>query len=249
MDDEILDLCFDEYPDGERFEPAQLPSSCDLQKATSTELAMAWRKQWETGQQLRIRFLDGDPKLHERVIAHARRWLEHANLGFDFGNYAEAEIRITFRGRGYRSLVGTDALRQADPLPTMTLGGFTPMTDETTLRRTVLHEFGHALGCIHEQASPSVKIPWNEQKVYERYRTWQRWDDQTIYNNVLLRYTAEEAKFTQHDPTSIMQYPVPKELTDGVFEIGWNNDLSDTDKSFISRMYPLPTPPTPKPPS
>ena len=25
---------------------------------------------------------------------------------------------------------------------------------EATLRRTVLHEFGHALGCLHEQASP-----------------------------------------------------------------------------------------------
>jgi hypothetical protein len=45
-------------------------------------------------------------------------------------------------------------------------------------------------------------------------------------------------KYTEHDPASIMQYPVDKALTDGQFEIGWNNDLSTQDKAFIARMYP-----------
>jgi len=239
---EILDVCFDDYVDGERYEPGQLPSRVDLRidlkKATSAELAMAWRKQWQAGQELRIRFLDGDGDLHDRVIAHAKRWLEHANLGFKFGNHIEAEIRITFKGSGYRSLVGTDAMRREQALPTMQLGGLSAASDETTLRRTVLHELGHALGCIHEQASPAVKIPWDEKKVYEYYRRWQNWNDETIYNNVLRRYSGEDTRFTEHDPTSIMQYPVRKDLTTGGFEIGWNSDLSEMDKSFIARMYP-----------
>ena len=60
----------------------------------------------------------------------------------------------------------------------MKLGGFTTASDNTVLRRTVLHEFGHAIGCVHEQASPAANIPWNEAKVYEFYRQW--WDDETI---------------------------------------------------------------------
>ncbi len=120
----------------------------------------------------------------------------------------------------------------------MQLGGLRAESDEVVLRRTVLHEFGHALGCIHEQASPAAQIPWDDAKVYAFYREWQGWDQRTTYENVLRRYTAAELRFTAHDPRSIMQYPVPAELTLGGFSVPWNDDLSDGDRSFIARMYP-----------
>jgi len=233
-----LDICVDGYLPGERFESAMLPSSVDLWHATSEELALAWRKQWQAGQVLTIQFLDGDERLHERVKRHAHQWPEYANLIFRFGNYPDAEIRVTFGGRAYRSMVGTDAMSVPAPRPTMELGGFTPDSDDELLRRTVLHEFGHAIGCVHEQASPAASIPWDTAKVYQYYRWSQGWDDETIYHNVLLRYSSLDTRFTAHDPASIMQYPVPRYLTTGNFEISWNTDLSALDKSFIARMYP-----------
>ena len=121
----------------------------------------------------------------------------------------------------------------------MQLGGFTAAAGDLELRRTVLHEFGHAIGCIHEQASPAAAIPWNEPRVYEFYREWQRWDDDTIYRNVLQRYSAAETLYSNFDPASIMQYPVPAHLTRNGYEIGWNTELSAGDKSFIARMYPF----------
>ena len=124
----------------------------------------------------------------------------------------------------------------------MQLGGLTADTQEKLLHRTVLHEFGHAIGCVHEQASSAIDIPWDEDKVYAYYRDWQGWNDEKIYRNVLFRYSQQETWFTHHDPNSIMQYPVPKELTLGRFEIGWNDDLSDFDRSFIAKMYPANTP-------
>jgi len=120
----------------------------------------------------------------------------------------------------------------------MQLGGFTSAEDDVQLRRTVLHEFGHAIGCIHEQASPAASIPWDEPKVCDFYRQWQGWDETTIYLNVLQRYSAEGTRYSNYDPASIMQYPVPAHLTRDGYEVGWNNELSDGAKSFIARMYP-----------
>jgi hypothetical protein len=235
---ERLDFCFDRYADPEGFDPNALPDPVDLRRASHEELAMAWRKNWAPGQELRIRFLDGDADLHERVQVIARKWLEYANLVFNFGNHAEAELRITFRGNGYSSSVGTDATTIPQDQDTMMLGGLSTETPQEEFRRPVLHEFGHAIGCIHEQAQPAAEIPWDTAAVYRFFRRWQGWDDQTIHHNVLRRYTAAEARFSEYDPDSIMQYPVPEELTIGDFSIGWNTDLSEQDKSFIRRMYP-----------
>lgn len=232
------DLCVDAYVPGERFEPGDLPRRTDLARASPNELAVAWRRQWQPGQELRVRFLDGDPVLHRRVRDHACAWLDHANLGFAFGDHASAEIRVTFTGDGYWSLVGTDALRVGGDEPTMQLGGFDPDADDVVLRRTVLHEFGHAIGCIHEQASPAMRIPWSEEKVYAFYLAWQGWDRATTEANVLRRYSADDVLFSDADPRSIMQYPVPATLTRGGFTVGWNDELSAGDRSFIARIYP-----------
>lgn len=232
-----LDVCFDVYRNGATFKPASLPP-IDQRKATPEELAVEWRRQWQPGQELRVRFLDGSKALHERVKKHAGSWLEHANLAFTFGKFADAEIRVSFVGDGYWSVIGTDAMDEPGDLPTMQLGGFDAKSDDVVLRRTVLHEFGHAIGCVHEQASPAYSIPWDEEKVYEHYALWQGWDRKKTYENVLFRYSRKDTRYTQHDPHSIMQYPVQKALTRGGFEIPWNNDLSELDKAFIAKMYP-----------
>ena len=36
-----------------------------------------------------------------------------------------------------------------------------------------------------------------------------------------------------------MLYAIPNELTIGDYEVGWNRQLSEVDKEFISTMYPL----------
>ena len=183
--------------------------------------------------------MDGDPALHQRVIAHANRWLEHANLSFAFGNSPDAEVEVTFAGNRYQSLVGTDAARRPNrDVPSMMLGGFTPNTDDTLMRRTVLHEFGHAIGCIHEQASPVADIPWDVPAVYAHFREWAGWTKEETYYNVLTRYSSSDSTFSEYDPHSIMQYPVPNSITVGDFEIPWNSDLSAGDIAFIAKMYP-----------
>jgi hypothetical protein len=234
-----LAICVDAYLENTAFDVNELPSLLDPRSKSGEELALAKNKLWAPGQLLRVRFLDGEEALWKKVERHAREWLEYANLEFEFGNFPDAEIRITFKGYGYWSLVGADALRRPSPIPTMGLGKFTAHTDPVELKQVVLHEFGHALGCVHEQASPSIVIPWDREKVYAYYESQIGWDRDTVDHNVFARYKKHEVYFTQrHDPLSIMQYPVPKELTIGGFEIGWNRELSEMDKAFIATMYP-----------
>jgi hypothetical protein len=236
---EDLLVCIDDYLDEDvGYDESEVPDGVDVRNVSREELALARYKLWENGQQLRIRFMDGEPELHDLVEEQARKWLEVANLEFEFGNFVDAEIRITFEGKGYRSLVGTDALARPQSKATMTLGGFTKDTDPVNLRRVVIHEFGHAIGCVHEQSSPTVRIPWDKEKVYAFYKTY-GWDKAKVDHNVFKRYDKLEVFFTpHHDPCSIMQYPVPNELTICDFQIGWNTELSETDKVFIAQMYP-----------
>ncbi|WP_125612191.1 Tolloid-like protein 1 [Actinomadura sp. WAC 06369] len=231
-------LCVDVYPPGESYVPPEADDVQDRTVASRNELAVARMRKWQAGQELRIGFLDGGPGVRRRIQQHAEKWLEFANVKFSFGNFARAEIRISCQGNGYWSYVGTDALRVPPGEPTMVLDGFDDATDESELRRVVLHEFGHALGCVHEQASPAVQIPWDVDKVYEHYRRWQGWDRSTTFANVLRRYSGGDVEHSSYDPDSIMQYPVPAELTLGGFSIGWNRDLSAGDRAFIAEMYP-----------
>lgn len=102
----------------------------------------------------------------------------------------------------------------------------------------VLHEFGHALGCIHEHQHPENGIPWDKEKAYAYYGQ-QGWTRHEVNVQVFQKYSRLETQYSRFDPTSIMMYPIPEELTIGQFSVGWNVELSDTDKTFIGQLYPL----------
>ena len=124
----------------------------------------------------------------------------------------------------------------------MNFGWFNSDTPDIEFSRTVIHEFGHALGLIHEHQSASAAIPWDIPKVYQYYQETQGWSKDEVDNNIFFRYSRDSTQHSSYDRYSIMHYAIPAYLLlDESFSVGWNTSLSDLDKSYISTVYPIPT--------
>ncbi|XXT23898.1 M12 family metallopeptidase [Sorangium sp. So ce429] len=211
----------------------------------SEKIALIASKRWRPGKILKIRFLDGSSTMQAKVVQYAREWTQHANIRFEFDNSRYAEIRISFYAdRGSWSALGTDALVQrAFPLnqPTMNFGWLRDNTPEEESSRVVLHEFGHALGAIHEHQNPQGGIAWDEDAVYRYFSGPPNyWTRKQIEHNVLEKYSEDILLGTKFDPDSIMLYNLPASLTRGPTRLTGrsNSKLSQMDIDFIKVAYP-----------
>jgi serralysin len=120
----------------------------------------------------------------------------------------------------------------------MNYGWLTPDSDDDELQRVVLHEFGHALGLIHEHQNPQGGIEWNEPAVIaDLSGPPNEWDEETIRRNVLDRYPKGDVSATPVDGESIMMYPIPASWTLDGFSSDLNDDLSAQDIAFIREEY------------
>jgi hypothetical protein len=205
-----------------------------------TRAAFEIMKLWENGRKLRCKFIDGQSDVQAKVEAIAKEWEQFANLKLQFITSGAAEIRISFLEKGFSwSTMGTDALTVGASEATMMYGWLEPNTPLREYQRVVRHEFGHAIGLIHEHQNPAAQgqIPWDKPKVYAHYAR-QGWDKQDTDFNIFDVYAEDSTNHTSFDRDSIMQYAVPDELTVGSFAIGWNTELSPVDKEWTKKQYP-----------
>jgi hypothetical protein len=223
---------------------AGAPDAADAARLSGRKAAMLLGAKWPVGSVVTVRFLDeaGDAVLRQRVQAVAEEWTKLANLTLDFRNDGPTDIRIAFMpGNGSWSYIGTMCRQIAEPLPTMNYGWLTPDSDEPELRRVVLHEFGHALGLIHEHQNPKGGgIAWNEDAVKaDLGGPPNNWNLATIQTNMFRKYELSEVDATDVDPLSIMMYPIPKSWTFDGTSAGLNGELSATDREKIAQDYPF----------
>lgn len=198
---------------------------------------------WQPGESISISFLDGDPAVHEKVMQAARGWVQPgmANLKFSFRTDTnDTDIRISFRYRGSWSVLGTTCRNITDRTrPTMNFGWLNRNSTDDEINRVVLHEFGHAIGLIHEHMNPEAGIQWNRTQVSKDLSgPPNNWDAATIENNMFKTFDKNELELTNLDAQSIMMYPIPISWTTNNFSCGLNARLSDTDIKFIRRAYP-----------
>jgi len=209
-----------------------------------SRMAVVNSKKWPPGSTVRCRFLDGSPTMKKKVQKVAKEWEKYADIRIKFVTSGDAEVRISFYADdGSWSAVGRDALNTSYfPVhqPTMNYGWLRDDTDDTEYHRVVTHEFGHALGAIHEHQSPKFDRVWNVAAVMKYFQGPPNyWNTADIKSNVLDKYSPAGITATDYDPQSIMLYAFDAALfSDGLGPTNENTTVSKKDISLIKSLYP-----------
>jgi serralysin len=216
-----------------------IPQTCT--EVDPTSLGAAGRKDlfWKNKDVLRVRFLGGSKTLQEQVRDYAPLWTQDAGIQFVFVESEPSDIRVSFIHDGTSwSYIGSSAKYVNKEKATMNFGWFDERTTDKIFRRTILHEFGHALGLVHEHQSPATTIHWNKGAVYQYYSERFDWNENVVDDNIFRKYRKTQTQYTTYDPNSIMHYPIPAKFTTDGTSVEWNTKLSPMDIAFIKEKYP-----------
>jgi len=205
------------------------------------KMALEAGKKWADGKTLGVYFMDGSATQKAKVKEQAIKWCDFAKIKLDFtATKANAQIRISFvADDGSWSYIGTDCLGIAKTKPTMNFGWLKDDTDATEYERVVVHEFGHALGAIHEHQNPEGGIQWNLPAVYKYFAGPPNfWSKEDTDINVVQKYSVTQLNASKFDPDSIMLYHFDGALIKGGKPTKFNTKMSRGDKRFIKTQYP-----------
>ncbi|THH27511.1 hypothetical protein EUX98_g6673 [Antrodiella citrinella] len=202
---------------------------------------------WKNGSEITYSFVRGpfqgtnaqQQKVHD-VIGE---WSIYANVTF-VRKSGEGKIRITFnKDIGSWSYVGTQCTTIKESEATMNLAcvGVTDSAPDSEERGTILHEFGHVLGMMHEHQSPirGGTLTLREEAVYNFYMNGQGWSRELVKQQIVDVYnTRDVSNFSKFDSKSIMMYFMPPDMNEQRINVPPNYSLTDLDKAFVVINYP-----------
>jgi serralysin len=210
-------------------------------------LSVDTRLMWPTEQIITVAFYpkEATNNVIDSVKKYARVWESVANVKFNFtDDLHNAMVKVGFTKGGSWSWIGRDVIHNPFGQKTMNFGWFDNNTPGEEFSRVVTHEFGHALGFIHEHQAPGANINWDVEKVYAFFAVTDNWSRADVDQNIFNKYSASATKSSAYDPTSIMHYFFPQGLTLDNTSFSVNTKLSRTDIQFAKSIYPFPPMPS-----
>lgn len=243
---ELTDCQLIQWPDDQEAYTAAInenPANAGTTKSSTTgnrrkRSVFNYSKLWANGRTLKIAFMDELEADHkDKIIKAASQWLPYINLTFEFVDDLVGDIRIATTNNSNSSMLGTDALLIHPDDRTMDLG---VKPDHPDFEVIVTHEFGHALGAMHEHQHPQAKIPWDKPKVYAFYQNREMGPltPAQVDHNLFTPFDTLEAIYTAYDKRSIMHHQVANDLTVGDWEVPINRKISKKDKQLMKLLYP-----------
>lgn len=229
-------------------------------------------RRWEAGRVLRVCMFDGNKSVARLIKDVASEWNQYSGVKLNFGpspsgfncldNGGFYEVKVHFGQQGFWSLVGKDSVNIAEPVaPSMNLQRFNLKYSERKVspdgvmaaasaqdKAVILHEFGHALGLLHEHQNPNLncqnEIKWNGPgNVYDYYgKPPNEWSEEEVKRNLgFIALSDPDFVAGPKDSHSIMMYSLPPQIMknpNGPCVVPSPLKLSELDKQTVAKIYP-----------
>ena len=118
----------------------------------------------------------------------------------------------------------------------VTYGGgeqFTTLHLSNSSEFLVIHEFGHALGMLHEMRNPNIDLTWIVSAIEQKYSK----GNIDIFSQIINPINSNKVRALPFDKNSVMTYPLAAETNEQGVEMKPSQEFTDIDKQWLALTY------------
>lgn len=209
----------------------------EIHQGIETKAVAEKSKTWQSGDIIRIKFLNGTEAVQNKVKQYASLWLEYADLVFEYVEN-DADVKISFDWDGKLvswSTIGTDCRLVPQNESSLNFV-YLDDPDEEFVRGEVLRAFGHVLGLGFEHKNPSSPLVFKATAAATLQDYYGLTPEEVT--DFIAQYQADQTNYTDYDKNSIMVAEIPGSILENRrLATLFNTELSANDIAFISDLY------------